>query len=425
MSVLAAPPARAASSSPYRWVILILSWLAFTMTSVDRSTWGPASASVGESLGVALGGLGVFVTAYYIGYVVSNAAGGFLTDWIGARNILAGSLFVAGGFMILFGSTHSAGIGIAFQAVVGLFAGADYSAGVKLITGWFAEKDRGLAMGVYMTATSLGTMIANAIVPSLIEASGWRTSYHAFGAVSMVVAVLCFLLVRPATAAEPEAAGVKRAPLPDLRPLARNRDLLILGLAGFGGLWGTYGFITWSNTLMIKGNDIEPVTAGLVVSIFAFAAVLCKPLIGLVTDLIGRGRRIPTMGVLLFFVIALLVFGGMSTPAGFLVVAPFLGIGAYLYSPLMTAMIPGLSGGRLAGSAAGATNAVWQLGSVIVPVVIGAVFSATGSFYAAFLALAVGPLVGAVLMFFVREKRPSHAADPEGTTTEKKTEAPA
>jgi ACS family glucarate transporter-like MFS transporter len=42
----------------------------------------------------------------------------------------------------------------------------------------------------------------------------------------------------------------------------------------------------------------------------------------------------------------------------------------------MTAMIP-----DLAGSAAGAVNAFWQLGSTIVPVVV---FQATHSFFLAF-----------------------------------------
>ncbi|MFF4619053.1 MFS transporter [Nonomuraea jabiensis] len=102
--------------------MLALAWASFTMTAVDRSTWGPAS-------------------------------------------------------------------------------GCDYSAGVKLVSQWFPPKDRGFAMGVFMTATSLGTVIANAVVPSLIAASGWRMSYHVFGAVSMVVAVLCLLLLRDTKAA--------------------------------------------------------------------------------------------------------------------------------------------------------------------------------------------------------------------------------
>ncbi|MDQ0378484.1 MFS transporter [Amycolatopsis thermophila] len=384
---------------PYRWVVLVLSWAAFTMTSVDRSTWGPASVAVGEHLGVSLAGLGVFATGYYVGYVISNAAGGVLTDWLGARVVMSASLFLAGGFMIAFGETDSVAMGIAFQAAVGIFAGCDYSAGVKLIAQWFTPKDRGFAMGVFMTATSLGTVIANAVVPRLLEASGWQTSYHLFGGASMVIALLCLLLVRGRTAEDATARAV-----PDLRPLARSRDLWLLGLAGFGGLWGTYGFITWSNALMIKGSGLTAVQAGSVVAIFGIAAIAAKPFIGVVSDLLGGRRRTLTVVVLGAFVVALLVFGTRGSLAGFLWVAPFLGVTAYVYSPLMVAMIPRIAGVGLAGSAAGATNAFWQLGSTVVPVVLGAVFQATHSFFAAFATLAAGPLAGALLMLGVRER---------------------
>ncbi|MEU6036827.1 MFS transporter [Actinomadura sp. NPDC047616] len=389
---------------PYRWVVLALAWAAFTMTAVDRSTWGPASVSVGEHLGVSLAGLGVFATGYYVGYVISNAAGGVLTDWLGPRVVIGCSLFLAGGFMILFGETDSVAMGIAFQAGVGVFAGCDYSAGVKLISQWFPPKDRGFAMGVFMTATSLGTVIANAVVPSLIAASGWSASYHLFGAGSMVVAVLCLVLLRNSDA---DAGAARSAPAarraPDLRPLARNRDLWLIGLAGFGGLWGTYGFITWSNALMIKGSGISATQAGTVVAIFGVAAIVAKPFMGVVSDLFGGRRRLPTVIVLGAFVVTLLAFGTRDSLAGFLWVAPFLGVAAYVYSPLMIALIPEIAGVGLAGSAAGATNAFWQLGSTIVPVVLGAVFQATGSFFWAFATLAVGPLLGMFLMLGVRE----------------------
>ncbi len=392
---------RTPGRDPYRWVVLVLSWAAFTMTSVDRSTWGPASVAVGEHLGVSLAGLGVFATGYYVGYVISNAAGGVLTDWLGARVVMGASLFLAGGFMILFGETDSVPVGIAFQAAVGIFAGCDYSAGVKLIAQWFTPKDRGFAMGVFMTATSLGTVIANAVVPRLLESAGWQASYHVFGGASMVIAVLCLLLVRTRTEDAAERA------VPDLRPLARSRDLWLLGLAGFGGLWGTYGFITWSNALMVKGSGLTGVQAGGVVAIFGIAAIAAKPCIGFVSDLLGGRRKALTVVVLGAFVVALLVFGTRDSLTGFLWVAPFLGVAAYVYSPLMVAMIPRIAGVGLAGSAAGATNAFWQLGSTVVPVVLGAVFQATHSFFAAFATLAAGPLVGALLMLGVREQQPA------------------
>jgi MFS transporter, ACS family, glucarate transporter len=394
-------PAGSVARRPYRWLVLVLCWAAFTMTSVDRSLWGPESVPISEQLGVSLAALGVFATGYYVGYVISNAAGGVLTDWLGSRMVLGVSLFVAGVFMILFGRQDSVALGIAFQAGIGVFAGCDYAAGVKLISRWFPPRDLGFAMGVFMTATSLGTVIANAIVPSLVTRSGWRLPYHVFGIATMAVAVACLFLLRNGTGstARPRA-------MPALRPLLRNRDLFLLGLAGFGALWGTYGFITWANALMISGSHLSGVQAGVVVAIFAITAVVAKPFVGVVTDVLGGRRRGPTAVLLGVFVLTLLLFGAGHSLTAFLWTAPFLGIAAYVYSPLMAAMIPDLAGTRLAGSAAGAVNAFWQLGSTIVPVVLGAVFQASHSFFLAFATLAAGPLVGMLLMFGVRENRP-------------------
>jgi len=113
------------------------------------------------------------------------------------------------------------------------------------------------------------------------------------------------------------------------------------------------------------------------------------------------------VGQLVYFAAVLLIFGQLHSYAQFLWVAPFLGIGACAYSPLTAAMTPLLAGRRSAGSAAGAVNAFWQLGSVSVPALIGPVFAASHSFALAFATLAAGPLLGAGVAFFVTERRPA------------------
>jgi nitrate/nitrite transporter NarK len=59
---------------------------------------------------------------------------------------------------------------------------------------------------------------------------------------------------------------------------------------------------------------------------------------------------------------------------------------------------------RLTATATGMINALWQLGSVIVPSIVGVVFAASGSFAAAIAILAAGPLMGTFCMFAVRER---------------------
>lgn len=408
-------PAARVAVSKYRWLVLFACWASFTLTSIDRSTWGPAAVFIGQGLGIPLASLGVFATAYYIGYVVSNAVGGVLSDAIGGRRTLTASLFGAGALMMAFGSTTSAALGIAVQALVGLFAGADYAAGIRLITSWFRSNELGMVVGVFLTATSIGLGVANAVVPSLIAWHGWETSYHLFGGISICFSVVLFFLLKPGPLGTPPVSrntATRQRFLPDFSPVVRNRNLLVVCIAGFGGFWGVYGFVTWANALMIKGHHISPKTAGLVVVAFSVMAAVSKPLLGLVADRFFPHRRkmliVALMGI---FGALLIVFGTLGATASFFWVGAVLGLFAYAATTLMVALVPTLVPAIVTGTAAGATNAIWQLGTTIVPVVVGAVFAGTGSFLAAFATLAAGPLVGMVVMLGVSESRDSESAD--------------
>lgn len=393
--------------SPYRWIVLFACWASFTLTAVDRSTWGPASVFVGDSMGVPIASLGAFATAYYIGYVISNAFGGFMSDAFGGRITLAASLFGAGAFMTGFGYTSSAVVGISVQAAVGLFAGADYSAGIKLITSWFKPSEFGFVMGIFLTATSLGLAIANSAVPWMIEHHSWHTSYHVFGTASMVFAVVLFFVVKPGPLrrVNTDSSIVK----PKATLLLRNRNFLLTCAGGFGAFWGVYGFVVWANALMIKGHGVASATAGMVIVVFSLAAAFSKPLLGWFADrFFPHTRKVPIMIVMGLYSAALAVFGGLSGVTAFFWMAPVLGIVAYGAGTLLVALVPTLVPNSLTGTAAGLSNSTWQLGSAVVPVVVGAVFGATGSFHAAFLTLAAGPLLGLLVIAAVREPRLDH-----------------
>ncbi|YCI01025.1 MFS transporter (plasmid) [Arthrobacter sp. D2-10] len=377
------------------------------MTSLDRSTWGPSSIFVGEDLGVPLASLGVFATGYYIGYVVSISGGGILTDKFGGRTIIAVSLVGAGSFMFVFGSTTSAVIGILVQGTVGLFAGAEYAAGIKLISSWFKPHQLGKVMGIYTSAVSLGVVIANTAVPALIDLYGWTASYHVFGVVSVIVGIVCYVVLRPGPIVTRSSRAAGKS---TFRTLVGNKNLVLLALAGFGGFWGAYGFITWSNALIIKGHGIDPAVAGGIVALYAALGVLGKPIMGWVSDYFNASRRVPAMIVYAVFAVTLLIFGLMNNATAFLIVAPLLGLGASCFMPLMVALVPRLVGSEMIGTAAGFMSGFWQLGSVLVPLAVGGVFALTGqSFFAAFATLAAGPAVAILFMYFVNE-RPADVA---------------
>ena len=391
-------PEGAVRAGGLRWAYLLIAWAAFLMSFADRLAWANVNVAVSQSLAMSVGQLGFFVTAFYVGYVLSNIGAGFAGDWLGPRLTLAISLASLGVCTFLFGSITSVAAGLALQVLMGLTAGADYVAGVKLIAVWFGKLERGRAMGLFMTATSLAVVLTNLLVPRLLVWVGWSGAYELLGGVTTGLGVVAYLVVRDG----PSSATHVR---PDFAALWHNRDLRWLGLAGFGALWGTWGFAFWAGALMIRGHGLTPVQSGFVVALFGAAAIVAKPLIGWLSDLLGGRRKALVIGCLVFFAVMMGVFSQLSTLLAFEIAGPFLGIGAFAYSPLMNTMVAEASGRGLASSGAGVTNAFWGLGNVIVPSLLGLVFARTGSFELACATLSVGPVLGAVCMIFVSERR--------------------
>jgi sugar phosphate permease len=96
----------------YRWIILLIAWISFLISFVDRLACGNVAISVGQSLGMPVAALGIFVTAFYVGYVVANFIGGFSSDWLGPRIVLAGAIIPLGVLTLLFGFTTSTAMGL-------------------------------------------------------------------------------------------------------------------------------------------------------------------------------------------------------------------------------------------------------------------------------------------------------------------------
>jgi len=393
---------RSLAAESYRWIVLFIAWLSFLISFIDRLTWASVSVLAGASLGLSVAGLGVFVTAFYTGYVVCNGLGGIASDRIGGRLTLTISILILGACTFLFGFTRSIVMGIVLQALMGLAAGADYASCIKLIVNWFDRGSRGRAMGILLIASSLGVTLTNAIVPTLAGSLGWQGVYHVLGIVTLAIGVLAFALLRDRPSGERAGAAVT----PPIGPLLRDRNVILLGLTGFAAFWGTWGFTFWANALMIRGHGLSAIEAGFVMTLVGIVAIIGKPIIGFVSDQCGRPKWL-TIGILMLFTVTLLVFGTLTNRTAFQLAAPFLGIGVFVYSPLLAVMVADAAGPALAGSATGLTAGFWQLGSVIVPLVVGFIFQATESFMAAMTALAVGPALGVVCMVFVKEHRSS------------------
>jgi len=384
----------------YRWLILFLVWGAFLMSCIDRVAWSTVAAPVGSSLGIQVAMLGSFVTAFYTGYVLANVFGGIVTDALGGRTMLVWAMIPLGVATFFFSFTRNLPTGLAVQAIMGLAAGADYSAGVKLIASWFG-KERGRALGIYATATSLSIVLANAVVPSLSLAYSWQNVFRGLGVLTFAWGIVCALLLKNGPSSTAGAFRITRA---DIGHLLKNRNLVCLGFAGLGALWATVGISAWGNALMTKAHGISPITAGSIIATFGLAGAIGKPLIGWLVDAFRGSAKILSILCLAFLVVALLMFGHASSLTQFYIIAPILGVVTFGSTPLFLTQVTWASGQKYAGAAAGLTNALQQCGSALAPIAVGQVFAASHSFSMAFLTLACGPIFGIVALLFIKRQ---------------------
>jgi MFS family permease len=263
------------------------------------------------------------------------------------------------------------------------------------------EKQRGLAMGVYMAGTKIGPAVGAPIAAFLIAAYGWRAMFYMTGLVSLVWLVPWMLLVKPD---EPRPAAEPGKAKPETPFLS-----VFKGTAIWGILIGTFCYscylyfcITWLPAYFRDMRKLPIDLMGLY-TMFSFAGMAVTTIASgwLADRFIARGRN-PVTVRKTFAATGMLiatteVFGAgavSSEVALFFSIFSLAGLGittANHYALTQTVM-PGSAIGRIGGLQNTASN----LAGVAAPILTGWLIDSTGTYEAPMQAIAVLLVIGAV-----------------------------
>jgi MFS family permease len=387
-----------ASDRTYRWIVLACIFCASTIGVIDRITWGNVSIFYARDFGTSVAALGSFFSAFYVGYFITNALSGFGADWFGGRRMLIVSLLLLGASTFLFGCTTSIALGLVVQCVMGLVAGMDYSACVRLLSDVFPPERKTTAMGIFLSSMMIGVTLPNLFVPTLAQEYGWQGVYQILGVATAMVGIAVYFILGKRSELYAKRAG---SPAPAPKALFSNRGFRIAAIAGFGQQWGVWGFAFWSNALLVKGHHIDPVKAGLVIALYSATAGLTKVTAGWVVDQIRLQKPLIGAAMCLLFAIALALFGALGSIGGFTALAVVIGFAAGVAGVIVATLSIETAGPQFSGSASGTANALWILGNMTVPLVVGGIFQYVHSFQAALLALAAGPAFSTLCFMYL------------------------
>ena len=397
-------------------LILLSVWLTFLLSFVMRLSWASVMPILNEALHFTAKMGSQHISAFYFGYALTVLPGGILADRIGYRRTILFSLIGMAAVTALMSTITDYTMAWGLRFLLGVMSGPVQASCLSAIGDHFGPNQRGAAVGIFMSCTSFGITTVNLYAPYVATHYGWQTAFLATAILPLVVLVLCYFTVRKPSAEvlaqrEAEASeaaaklGVGQTSLVEnLKHIVSNRNIRCLAIAGFFATGTTWGVTQWANLYMVKQLGVTAIYAGQVMSVFGTAALIAKPTIGILSDILPIKKNHLAALVMFLFGPALILFASTANPNMLFVTGPILGIGAFMHSALTNALVVQSAAPHLRGTTAGFVNLFNQIGALLAPLLLGNVLVMTGSYQMSLMSIAIAPIIGACALFFIRLK---------------------
>ncbi|MCC6497513.1 MAG: NarK/NasA family nitrate transporter, partial [Propionibacteriaceae bacterium] len=305
---------------------------------------------------------------------------GALTDRLGGRKmftvILLGSV-PAVLLVALAGSLKLYWLLIASGFYLGV-AGTVFAVGIPFSSAWYELKRRGFANGVFGMGM-IGTALSAFLTPRLAESIGYLNTHFLIAAlmVAMAGVVWFFMKESPAWTPNPHPllpriTGALKLPL--------TWQMSFLYAIVFGGFVAFSTFLPKYLTT-IYPQEVDQIGAGSRMGSFVIAAVIARPIGGVLADRLGpkliAATSLAAVAVLAW-VVSLQPAEGIVTGVTFLAMAAALGAGM----GAVFAWVPRLAPPDKVGSISGLVAAAGGLGGYFPPLVMGATYNQGTNSYA-------------------------------------------
>ena len=330
-----------------------------------KSEWG-----IGNTMA------GLVFSCYLAGYAIAALMVLPLTDRLPTRwvflvsavvSVLGNILFplVAYDVVLACGLRLAAGVGL-----VGI-----YMPGLRMISARFPDENRGVAMGLYVTAFYSANAVSLAATGVLMNSIDWRGAYLALSALSGLSVPIAFFLVRD-RAVPGTAKGTGRLRVEVLRSRVPRAHIIGYSLHAME----LYAVRVWlpallAAVLVSRGEDVSraAVTAATVGGIALAAGSLGPVIGGAISDRFGRVRS--AMGVFTLSGLLCLAIGWTYAAPWPLIVAVscVLGWAIAADSSIYTTAITESAPAGLLGSTMAVQAFLGFMGGVVGPIFIGAV----------------------------------------------------
>jgi len=389
----------------YGWYIVAAGTLCiFACLGLGRFSLGMLLPSMGRALKLSYSQMGLISTSNFIGYLCGVLVSSRLMRRIGARKLIAASLLLVGVSMVSVGLAERLPLLILFYTATGIGSALANIPIMALVSIWFTSRRRGKAAGFIVIGSGPAIVLSGWLIPIINNqyANGWRINWFFLGIMVIVVAALCYFVIRNAPhemGLEPVGAG-ENSPEEPTTPEFRNvtlRSPVVLHCAAIYFLFGfTYViYATFIVTALVQEKGFPESVAGHFWSWVGLLSILSGPVFGTFSDRFGRKAALMT--VFSIQAVAYLLIG-LDLPEIFLYLSiGCFGIVAWSIPSIMAALVGDYAGLQRVAAIFGFVTFVFGLGQIAGPYLAGVIAQLTGRFSGSFL-MACGMAIFAVFL---------------------------
>jgi len=386
---------------------------------IGRFSLGMLLPAMGKSLALSPAEMGYLGTGNFAGYLLSALVCGHLSSRFGSRRVIFAALLLVGTTMVLVGLSTNFGLLLILYAATGMGSGASNIPMMSLVATWFDRRHRGRAAGFIVIGSGFAIMMTGRMIPwinNLYPDEGWRLNWQILGGLVILIALLCWHVLRDRPQDigrlpvgvhpdDPSEARAEASPAsPTDRPHLRG-TVIHLGAIYF--LFGyTYViYVTFMVSSLVKDMGYGEQAAGTLWSWVGILSLLSGPVMGTVSDRIGRKAALSI--VFSIQAVSYLLIG-LQLPGLFLYLSVVLfGVVAWSIPSIMAALVGDYVGPEKTAKIFGLVTFIFGFGQILGPAVAGLLAEQSGSFSASFIMASL--LAGAAVLLSASLRAPARS----------------
>ncbi|MBI4910209.1 MAG: MFS transporter [Acidobacteria bacterium] len=207
-----------------RWGVLFLLFISLAVNLLDRQVLAVLAPVIREELHLTASQYSYIVTAFLIGLTLAQVPSGMLLDRIGTRIGLPILMLWWSAANAAHAAARTLAHLIGCRFLLGVGECGNYSAGVKVISQWFPQKERALAGGIFNGGSVIGAFVAPYLIVKIMQAYGWRAAFLLPSLIGLIWIVPWLMGYRDRTTGSSGIAGQPQPHVP-LGPLLRMREV--------------------------------------------------------------------------------------------------------------------------------------------------------------------------------------------------------